>query len=614
MSELPERLPIETSPPRIEILRALEEILPGVVADGAIDPQRISEALGIPLKGSNIGQERFGLMWADKSFALNVLKSPSRKTLIPELKNSVNWDRAENLFIEGDNLEVLKLLQKSHNDSVKVIYIDPPYNIDTDLVYNDDFSDSVPEYLTKTKQVNFDGKLLSAKSETRGRKHSNWLTMMYSRLFLARNLLTRDGVIFISIDDAEFAHLRLIMDEIFGPENFCGVIKRRAARKTAFLSKRMSDMCDYVLVYVRSESAAPLTAGQISDGSRPVLNAGNALSNRFLRKGAIAKCPDGKYPAGEYGVRTTKFTLLADLKISAGICQNEVEIRGEWRINQAVLDKSLFVTKNFGLRRVMLAEELNEAKLMNDLLDESDCYNESGSESIKELFGNSVFENPKPVGLIKRLCMAANLTDGDIVLDFFAGSGTTAQAVAELNAEDGGRRKFILVNLREETRKNSIARAAGFQHVSEITQARILKIMDRFPDFKLQGCRSLAIGESNFLDNSEDQFANSIVLLSKTLKENSFENAIIMEILLKAGLDTTIEWQRISIGNYTLVLCNRTLVVLINPVTKELLESLYVSDEFTNVVFLEDAFAGGDSLKANAYFNFKQVNKIMRTI
>jgi adenine-specific DNA-methyltransferase len=262
----------------------------------------------------------------------------------------------------------------------------------------------------------------------------------------------------------------------------------------------------------------------------------------------------------------------------------------------------------------MLAEELNEAKLMNDLLDESDCYNESGSESIKELFGNSVFDNPKPVGLIKRLCLAANLGDGEIVLDFFAGSGTTAQAIAELNEADGGRRKFILVNIREETSKNSTARAAGYEHVSEITQARISKVMDKYPDFKLQGCRSLAIGESNFLESPEGLFENSPVLLSKTLKENSSESAIVMEILLKSGLDTTIEWQRIAMGKYTLILCAKTLIVLANPVTKELLENIYESDEFTSAVFLEDAFAGGDSLKANTFFNFKQINKIMRTI
>jgi adenine-specific DNA-methyltransferase len=614
LSDQPEHLPIGTIPPSVETLRLLEELIPGVVIDGVIDAQRISEAVDIPITGNNNGKDRFGLLWADKSYALNVLKSPSLKTLIPDSSNSIDWDQAENIFIEGDNLEVLKLLQKSHNDSVKVIYIDPPYNIDTGLVYNDSFTDTVPSYLAKTNQVDLDGNLISAKSETRGRKHSNWLTMMYPRLFMARNLLTTDGVIFISIDDAEFAHLRMIMDEIFGPENFCGVIKRRAARKTAFLSKRMSDMCDYILIYVRSEAAAPLTAGQISDGTRPVLNAGNAISSRFLRKGAQAKCADGKYPAGEYGVRTTKFTLLGDLVVSGGICKNEVEILGEWRINQTILDKSLFITKNFGLRRIMLAEELNEAKLMNDLLDESDCYNEAGSESLKEIFGKAVFENPKPVGLIKRLCSAASLGDGDIILDFFAGSGTTAQAVAELNELDNFQRKFILVNLPEETSKPSIAHDAGFKLVSDITKARISKVMDLYPKFKSQGLKSLKIGESNFFNSAENEFTDSPQLIAKTLKDSSNENAVIMEILLRAGIDITMKWERILVSNCLTTLCSKTLVVLQNPITKDLLEDLYLLDKYTNIIFLEDAFAGLDALKANAYFNFKQINKIMRTV
>jgi len=218
VSESPERISISTESPSESILNSLRSLIPGAIQDGVIDAQKLAELSGLEVAGLKNGVERFGLMWAGKSKAVEALQAASIAALAPDMENSINWDTAENVFIEGDNLEVLKLLQKAYNDQVKLIYIDPPYNTGNDFVYNDDFSEPLKHYLEVTGQVDSEGNRLVANTEVSGRKHSNWLSMMYPRLVLARNILREDGVIFISIDDNEIAELRLLMDEIFGPE------------------------------------------------------------------------------------------------------------------------------------------------------------------------------------------------------------------------------------------------------------------------------------------------------------------------------------------------------------------------------------------------------------
>lgn len=213
---------VELSTPEIAAARreVLRTLLPGVIADGVLDTASLGEQLDIPVTGPIDGRERFGLMWAGKQEAIRSLLTPSRGTLVPDLERSVDFDNAKNVFIEGDNLEVLKLLQKAYNDKIKLIYIDPPYNTGNDFVYNDDFSDGLRGYLEYTGQLDEEGNRISASSEISGRRHSRWLSMMYPRLVLARNLLTQDGVLAVSIDDNEFANLRIMLDEVFGSENF----------------------------------------------------------------------------------------------------------------------------------------------------------------------------------------------------------------------------------------------------------------------------------------------------------------------------------------------------------------------------------------------------------
>ncbi len=208
-------------------------------------------------------------------------------------------------------------------------------------------------------------------------------------------------------------------------------------------------MCDYIVAYVRSDNAAPLTAGQVSSGTRPVFNVGNSISVRILRAGAVAKCRDGRYLAGRYAARSLGFELLDTLRIVNGVVQDDVRVSGPWRMNQEVLDRSMFVTRQFGLRRIMLPDELDQARLLNDLLDDKECYNEKGSEELNALLADGVFDNPKPRGLLDYLTKAASVRDDDVVVDFFAGSGTTGHAVMAQNLADAGDRRFILVQLPE---------------------------------------------------------------------------------------------------------------------------------------------------------------------
>jgi len=328
-----------------ENIRRLKALFPELVTEGPNGAAVNVDVLKALVGDATVtdADEKYGLNWHGKRRARQLALTPSTGTLRPCPEDSVDWDTTQNLMIEGDNLEVLKLLQKSYAGKVKLIYIDPPYNTGKDFVYPDDFKDNIKNYLELTGQVE-GGRKISSNTEASGRFHTDWLNMMYPRLMAARSLLRPDGVIFISVDDAEIGNMRALCDEVFGPENLCGVIKRRAARKTAFLSKRMTDMCDYVVAYVRSDNAAPLTAGQVSDGTRPVFNEGNAESLRVLRAGSPAKCPDGVHPAGVRVVRTLSFEFLEDLEVSNGLVLRDVRIRGPWRINQETLDRTLFVT------------------------------------------------------------------------------------------------------------------------------------------------------------------------------------------------------------------------------------------------------------------------------
>lgn len=458
-------------------LAELRAVVPEAFADGAVNWEALREALGAHLEDEGREGEHFGLSWPGKRQARRLAAQPSKGTLLPAHGEGMDEANTRNLFIEGDNLEVLKLLQKSYAGRVKMIYIDPPYNTGGDLVYKDDFSEPLDSYLKRTGQVDEAGELLVANPKTSGRFHANWLSMILPRLLLAKTLLSDEGVIFVSIDDNELHNLRHVMNEIYGEGNFIGVMKRRAARKTAFLSGTMSDMCDYVVAYSKNELSSPLAVGKVADSTRPVFNQGNNVAERYIPAGAEARCDDGVYKAGLYKAKSLNFEFIDNLEVFQGRVVNKVRVRGPFRVNQDILGKTVYVTKNVALRRYLLPEEMDKAKTISDLVDDPSFYNEIGGEELELLMEEpGLFSNPKPFQLIKHLIttLSANEQNRDfLVLDFFAGSATTAQAVFAANRDDNGSRAFICVQV-PEVRDHS-----KYKTLAEIAKERIRRTSRR---------------------------------------------------------------------------------------------------------------------------------------
>lgn len=613
---------------QLERLEALRELLPEAFSEGKLDAEKIRKIFDTEVLAGNEEGERFRLEWAGKGKVFDEIARRTSCTLaLDEKRSSKDFQNSQNVFIEGENLEVLRILQKAYHGKVKMIYIDPPYNTGHDFVYNDDFRQTEEEYNEDFCNLDENGNIKRAytkNSKDSGRYHSNWLSMMYPRLYLSRNLLKDDGVIFVSIDDNEVHNLRAIMNEIFGEENFVGVLKRRAARKTAHLSGSMSDLCDYIVVYSKQGLSSPLSVSKSEDPTRPVLNRGNKEVERIIRIGTEARCKEQVYPVGEYEVKSVKFRLLDELVVSNGTVQNEVRVSGPFRVKQELLDKTLYVTRNFGLRRYVLPEELEADKTMHDLVDNPEFYNEKGTEIIQHYFGNEiVFDTVKPVNLLKLLINASLSGDehkeSPIILDFFSGSGTTADAVIAQNAEDGGNRRYICVQMPETTPEDSEARKAGYTKISDIAIDRIRKaaekIRNEHPEYSGDlGVRVYTETDSNFPQwhsrsfGSDEQLTGSLLEYANRMPTGD-EQARVTEVLLKLGypLTATIEQKEgFSIVDGSVAL------VLNDTYEAEKLSKIFEVEPST-VVVLERVFKD-DSQKINFALRCKEAKIIFQTI
>lgn len=602
-------------------LARMRDLFPEAFSEGKVNFDALREMLGEYIED---GQERYSLTWNGKAKARRIAMTPSTGTLRPCPEESLNWDATRNLFIEGDNLEVLKLIQKSYHKKIKMIYIDPPYNTGREFIYSDKFDDSIGAYLRRTGQVDEEGLKVSTNNEKSGRYHTNWLNMMLPRLIQARNLLSDEGVIFISIDDSEIANLRRLCDEVFGEENYCGTIKRRAARKTAFLSGTMSDVCDYIVIYSKGPLSGVLSVESVSDGTRPVFNAGNAITIRSVRIGAEAKCDDGIYPAGKYTIHSLSFELLNDMVITNGKVMSEVEVRGPWRINQNVLDKTLYVTRNISFRRRITPEELGKAKAMSDLLDCPDCYNERGTERLTDLFGVAgVFDTPKPLGLLQYLLRAANLQHGDVVLDFFSGSGTVLDAIWQ----EGIAVRCFMVQLPENLSPDVSAQKIGHDfcvdkkikpRITELAKYRLRQAAEKVVSMDSNnldlGFKVFRLDSTNIRpwDTDFDALDQTLVDAMENIKSDRSEEDILYELLLKYGVDlaTPIESRFIKrkkvyiIGGGTLIVC------LDADVTLDAVEGIAalkeeLKPEIMRVVFRDASFVD-DVAKTNTIQILKQ--------
>ena len=527
------------------------QLFPEVRTEGGkIDFDRLKLALG---ERVDVGKERYGLTWPGKADCFKAIQTPSVATLRPCPDESVNFDTTENLIIEGDNLEVLKLLQKSYLGKVKVIYIDPPYNTGNDFIYPDNYSESLQTYLEYTGQIDTQGKKFATNPETDGRFHSRWLSMMYPRLYLARNLLRGDGVIFISIDDNEVDNLRKLCNEVFGEEAFIGTVvwRRRQVPDNRNLNNFSTDH-EYVVAYSRGIVELQGESKDLTKYSNPDGDPrGPWMSDNLTGLANARERPNLHYTI-ENPTSGVKYPPLA----SRGWAYEESRMRE--LIPQG---RILWPTSPTGRPRLkrFLAEIRSTFTGFSSVQDPG--FTTDGTRELEELFGCKVLGFPKPLKLPTRL--VAQATDGspdDIVLDFFAGSGTTAHAVLNLNRQDSGSRKFILVQLPEPTARED------YPTIAEITRERVRRAIQNLNEEdagKLdlddhtkqdRGFRAFKLSESNFKiwDGAAEQdvknLARQLELHADHVRDDRTPQDILYEILLKSGflLTTPVEVLTIS--------------------------------------------------------------------
>ncbi|MCB1116854.1 MAG: site-specific DNA-methyltransferase, partial [Chlamydiia bacterium] len=457
--------------PEQEKLKQLQELIPEAFTEGKVDWEKLKAALG---ENINFNNERYVLNWAGKSEAFKVLQAPTASTLIPAKDESIGFDNTENIFIEGENLEVLKVLQKSYFGKVKMIYIDPPYNTGNDsFIYPDKFAETKEDYEKRVGDKDEEGYMtrdgmFKKNSKENGQYHSNWMNMMYPRLFLAKNLLRQDGVIFVSIDDNEVHNLRLLMDEVFGEENFRGSIIRATGTRMGSGNKEISSEVDYALVFSKSSefNFLPLAMNEkdlkIYDQED---EKGIYLIRSLRRTGGENRREDR--PSMFYPViapdGTEVYPLAPEGWESRWIC-------GEDTYKKLVKDGMIEwkkVSKNGGEKwQVYQKHYVGEAvKYSSNLWSDVDG-NKKGTREVNALFdGIKYFDHPKPLDFIQR-CLSISTENDDVVMDFFAGSGTIAHAVIGLNKAFGSNRKWIAVQLPELCEENSVASKAGYKTIA----------------------------------------------------------------------------------------------------------------------------------------------------
>ncbi|GAA7874412.1 hypothetical protein JP0395_01330 [Helicobacter pylori] len=531
-----------------------------------LDVKRLKALLG---DFSEIKEEGYGLDFVGKKIALNQAFKKNHKILKP-----LNKSTSKHILIKGDNLDALKILRQSYSEKIKMIYIDPPYNTKNDnFIYGDDFSQSNEEVL---KTLDYSKEKLDYIKNLFGSKcHSGWLSFMYPRLLLAKDLLKQDGVIFISIDDNECAQLKLLCDEIFGEGNFVACLKWKKKKQPSFLSK-VAVILEYILVYAKDFSLIDkLGLDNVSDSGKPIINTSNNLSKRYFKKGIRVKSDLNFIKSGKYQNKTMTIEFMNDIFIENGRTKNDFECIGKFRtgqenINEFIEKDLIFITKNLGIRRDLLEEEQSNKKTITDLLTEWG-QNQDATNELNILFNNSsdesIFSNPKPTKLINRL-IELSTNEGDIILDFFAGSGTTAHAVLESNKSDyqklseggGGlfnglnaefkERRFILVQLDEkiDPKKNKSAHdfclntlKSPSPSIFDITEERIkragAKIKEACPYLDV-GFRAFEIIDDETNDKNLSQ-ANQKDLFAYSNPDKMETQTILIKLLCCEGLELT---------------------------------------------------------------------------
>lgn len=556
-------------------------------------------------------QERYQFTWPDKRKAILAANAPINKTLRPCREESVDFDNTENLYIEGDNLEVLKLLQETYLGKVKMIYIDPPYNTGNDFVYEDDFKQNSEEYIVNSGQLDDKGNRLVANTESNGRFHTDWLNMMYPRLKLAKDLLSDDGAIFISIDDNEVDNLRKICDEIFGEEKFIGCIIRATGTTTAQGTDSLGKSYDSILIYSRGSN---YSVGGIEltekDKARYSYEdeKGKFSILQLRRTGGEDRREDR--PSMFYGIKAPDETIIYPYGPSG--------YESRWRVGEDTYKKMLanneiyFKKTEAGYCVYYKFYLEGRTKRPSNLWVDVEG-NKKAQIDLKNLIKEKVFDTPKPIQVIKLLCGIANCDSDSLILDFFSGSATTAHAVMQLNAEDGGKRKFIMVQLQEECAENSEAYKAGYKNICEIGKERIRragqKIKEENPlttqDLDI-GFRVLKCDSSNMEDvyfTPKEYMDKQQSLFVDNIKKDRNDEDLLFDAMLKLDTPLSSKIEKRSIAGKTVynVAQGHLMACFDKNVTDEVITA--IAKEMPSYFVMRDSSQADDSVA----INFEQI-------
>lgn len=613
----PSRLSGQSLNPQHELLAVLQTQCPEVFTEGKIDPTKLKATLGEAVEADG---ERYGLSWAGKSDCFRHIQEPTTATLVPDHKASVDFEGTKNIFIEGDNLQALKVLQKSYYGKVKMIYIDPPYNTGGDsFIYPDRFQESKEEYMERIGQKE-EGRLTrdgmwQTNSKDNGHYHSNWLSMMYPRLFLGRNLLRDDGLIFVSIDDCEAKNLRAVMDEIFGEANFidCLVWKKRyggGAKEKYFVT-----LHEYVLVYAKNINSIDEITIPLSQES---------IERYYNQEDENVKIR-GKFRT--HPLEATKSmgdrpNLVFPIAAPDG---TQVMPKRQWlwskeRVQEALKTDEIYFVKGKEGWSVHTKQYLKDTDgnvrsgKMQSLID--DVYTQHGTNEIIDLFGSAnIFPFPKPTKFIQKLLQVGAGKD-DVILDFFAGSGSTAHAVMALNADDGGARQAISIQLPEECDADSEPKKMNLNTIADIGRERIRRAGKKIKEdtgAKIDyGFKAFTLDESNFkiwrsdVGNAEG-LAKQMEMFIDNVKKDSTQENILYELMLKTGLDLNTPTEKVATkaGTY-FKLSGGKLVVCIEQGMTEGLADKVLAEKPEKFICLDKAFGGNDQLKTNVLLQMEQ--------
>ena len=626
-----------------EQLQKLKQLFPEAFSEGLkVDWEKLRLTLGDDTVDT--GKERYGMNFPGKAECFKTIQKPSIATLIPAREESINFDTTQNLFIEGDNLEVLKLLQKSYLGKFKIIYFDPPYNTGKDFVYPDDYSESLETYLQYTGQLDNEGKKFSTNTDTDGRYHSRWLSMIYPRLFLAKNLLANDGAIFISIDNHEFDNLKKICDEIFGEENFISCIANVNNPKGRSDDKYIATSHEYLLVYKKQEVEF---AGWVPGEKVTKRYNKNGDNGKPYREIDLRKTGDNDRKEDRpnlfyyflFNEKTNDFYPTKEEEIPKGYIQifpqKESGELGNWRweIKTAKRDLTLLVPKFMPNRKtwsVFVKDYLTDDKKVKPTSSwtDKDFNSERGSEQFIELgFKKEVFPKPKPIGLMKKILeLVIRQEDTDaLMLDFFSGSCSTAQSVLEFNSENETNVKFVCIQLPEKTAPDDDAFKEGFSTIAEISKERIRrsikKVIGDIEKSKGQlfskadvenldlGFKVYKLAQSNFkiwdatLEKSPEVIQAKLFEHIHHISPEAEQEAILYELLLKSGFELTTPIEKLTLAGLIVfsIAEGQLLICLEKQLTHDCLKAM-ADLHPTRVICLDEAFTGtnADALKTNA--------------